>query len=110
VSGEDQLVASPKLWKLAAIPLGLVLAGAPAAAVRTWLSHYIEQEGVNELSVSARRVIALTEMRLAGVIRGLDDLAAAGVRSCAGIDRDAMNDMSFRVAACDLPAHARGKS
>lgn len=97
VSGDDQPVASPKFWKLAAIPLGLALAGIPAAAVHTWLSHYIEQDGVNELNVSARRVIALTEMRLAGVIRGLDELAAGGVRSCAGLDRDAMNEMSFRI-------------
>jgi len=90
-------VASPRLWKLAAIPLGLALAGVPAAAVHTWLNRYIEQEGVSELSVSAKRVIALTEMRLAGVIAGLDDLAARGVRSCAGADRDAMHEMSFRV-------------
>jgi sensor c-di-GMP phosphodiesterase-like protein len=90
-------VASPKFWKLAAIPLGLALAGIPAAGVHTWLSHYVEQQGINELSVSARRVIALTEMRLSGVIHGLDELAASGVHSCAGNDRDAMNEVSFRV-------------
>jgi sensor c-di-GMP phosphodiesterase-like protein len=90
-------VVSPKLWKLAAIPFGLALAGVPAAAVHTWLSHYIEQEGVNELNVSAKRVIALTELRLARVMQGLDDLAARGVRSCTDADRDAMNEMSFRV-------------
>lgn len=90
-------MVSPKLWKLAAIPLGLALAGAPAAAVHTWLGRYIEQEGVNELNVSAKRVIALTETRLARVIEGLDDLAARGVRSCVESDRDAMNEMSFRV-------------
>jgi sensor c-di-GMP phosphodiesterase-like protein len=97
VSGEHRPVVSPRLWKLAAIPLGLALAGAPAAAVHTWLNHYIEQEGVSELSVSAKRVIALTEVRLAGVIAGLDDLAARGVRSCTDADRDAMHEMSFRV-------------
>ena len=48
----------------------------PAAAVHTWLSHYIEQDGVNELNVSAKRVIALTEARLARVMQGTDDLAA----------------------------------
>ena len=97
MSGKDRPVASPKLWKLAAIPLGLALAGIPAAAVHTWLSHYIEQEGVNELDVSAKRVIALTETRLVRVMGGLDELAARGVRSCAGADRDAMHEMSFRV-------------
>jgi sensor c-di-GMP phosphodiesterase-like protein len=90
-------VASPKLWKLAAIPLGLALAGVPAAAVHIWLSHYIEQEGINELNISAKRVIALTETRLGRVIQGLDDLAARGVRSCADGDREAMHEMSFRV-------------
>jgi sensor c-di-GMP phosphodiesterase-like protein len=90
-------VASPKLWKLAAIPIGLALAGIPAAAVHTWLSHYIEQDGVNELNISAKRAIALTEARLARVMQGLDDLAARGVRSCTEADRDAMNEMSFRV-------------
>jgi len=90
-------VVSPKLWKLAAIPLGLALAGVPAVAVQTWLSHYIEREGLNELNISAMRVIALTERRFARVAEGLDDLAARGVRSCTGVDRDAMNEMSFRV-------------
>ena len=90
-------MASPKLWKLAAIPLGLALAGVPAAAVHTWLNNYIEQEGIDELAISARRVIALTERRIARVIEGLDDLAARNVQSCIGGDRDAMNEMSFRV-------------
>ncbi len=90
-------MASPKFWKLAAIPLGLVLAGIPAAAVHEWLGHYVEQESVKELNVAAKRVILLTEMRLAGVIHGLDELAASGVRTCSGADRDAMNDVSFRV-------------
>ena len=90
-------MVSPKLWKLAAIPLGLALAGVPAAGVYSWLSHYIEQQGLNELNIAAKRVIALTEARLARVIDGLDDLAARGVRSCSGADRDAMNEMSFHV-------------
>jgi sensor c-di-GMP phosphodiesterase-like protein len=91
-------VISPKLWKLAAIPIGLALAGVPAAAVHTWLSHYIEQDGVKELDVAAKRVIALTETRIGRVIEALDDLAVRGVTSCAGADRDAMHEMSFRAA------------
>jgi sensor c-di-GMP phosphodiesterase-like protein len=90
-------VISPKLWKLAAIPIGLALAGVPAAAVHFWLSHYIEQDGIKELNVSAKRVIALTETRLGRVIEALDDLAARGVTSCTGADRDAMHEMSFRA-------------
>src|SRR5206468_6544244 len=63
----------------------------------TWLSHYIQQQGLDELNIAAKRVLALTETRLGRVIEGLDDLAARGVRSCSGVDRDAMNEMSFRV-------------
>jgi sensor c-di-GMP phosphodiesterase-like protein len=91
-------VISPRFWKLAAIPIGLALAGAPAAAVHSWLSHYIEQDGVKELSVAAKRVIALTETRIGRVIEALDDLAARGVTSCVGADRDAMHEISFRAA------------
>ncbi len=90
-------MVSPKVWKLAAIPIGLALAGVPAAAVHFWLSHYIEQEGIKELNVSAKRVIALTEARLSRVVEALDDLAARGVTSCTGADRDAMHEMSFRA-------------
>jgi sensor c-di-GMP phosphodiesterase-like protein len=90
-------VISPKVWKLAAIPIGLALAGVPAAAVHFWLSHYIEQDGIKELNVSAKRVIALTEARLSRVVEALDDLAARGVTSCTGADRDAMHEMSFRA-------------
>ena len=90
-------MAWPKLWKVVAIPLGLALAAVPAGAVHTWLGRYIEGQGVSELNASAKRVIALTEARLLRVIDGLDNLAARGVRSCTGADRDAMNEMSFQV-------------
>lgn len=90
-------MASLKFWKLAAIPIGLALAAVPAAAVHSWLGNYLERESVGELSVSAQRVVALTETRLGVVIEGLDDLAAYGIRSCADADRDAMNAMLFRV-------------
>ena len=50
----ESAVVSPKLWKLAAIPIGLALAGVPAAAVHAWLGHYIEQEGVKDLDVAGQ--------------------------------------------------------
>jgi sensor c-di-GMP phosphodiesterase-like protein len=90
-------VISPRLWKLTAIPIGLALAGVPAAAVHFSLSHYIEQDGIKELNVAAKRVIALTETRIDRVVEALDDLAARGVTSCIGADRDAMHEMSFRA-------------
>jgi sensor c-di-GMP phosphodiesterase-like protein len=90
-------VVSPKLRKLAAIPVGLTFAGALAAAMYSWLGHYIEQQGIQELDIAARRVIALTERRLARVSEALDELAARGVRTCAGGDLGAMHEASFRV-------------
>jgi sensor c-di-GMP phosphodiesterase-like protein len=96
VSGEETVV-SPKLWKLLAIPIGLALAAVPAAAVHFWLGGYFEKRSMSELEVTAKRVIWLTETRLGHVIEGLDALAARGVTSCAGGDRVAMHETSFRV-------------
>jgi sensor c-di-GMP phosphodiesterase-like protein len=96
VSGEETVV-SPKLWKLLAIPIGLAFAAVPAAAVHFWLGSYLEKRGMNELEVTVKRVIWLTETRLGHVIEGLDALAARGVTSCAGGDRVAMHETSFRV-------------
>ena len=90
-------MVSPKLWKLVAIPIGLALAAAPAAAVHVWLGGYIEQRGVSELEITAKRVIRLTEMRLGHVIEGLDALVTRGVTTCADADRAAMHEVSFRV-------------
>ena len=53
--------------------------------------------GARELDVTARRAIGLAEARLVMVTEALDDLAARGVRSCAGADLDAMHETSFRI-------------
>jgi sensor c-di-GMP phosphodiesterase-like protein len=93
-----KVVVAPRLRKLAAIALGLALAGIPAAAVHVWLSSYIERQVAGELDVAARRVIALAETRLGAAVEALDDLTMRGVRSCAGADLGAMNETSFSVA------------
>jgi sensor c-di-GMP phosphodiesterase-like protein len=90
-------VVSPRLWKLAAIPIGLALACIPAVAVNAWLYGYLERQGIGELDRTGRRVMGLAEARLIGVIAALDDLAARGVRSCADADRDAMHETSLRT-------------
>jgi sensor c-di-GMP phosphodiesterase-like protein len=92
-------VLAPKHRKLAAIVVGLALAGIPAFAVHSWLSGYIERQVAGELDVAARRVIALTETRLGAAIEAIDDLMRRGVRSCARADLDAMNETSFAVTA-----------
>jgi sensor c-di-GMP phosphodiesterase-like protein len=90
-------VVARKLGKSAAILLGLVLAGLPAAAVHVWIARSIEREGISELDVTARRAMGLAEARLLMVAEALDGLAARGVRSCAGADLEAMHETAFRV-------------
>lgn len=95
--GLGKIVVAPRYRKLAAIALGLALAGLPAAAVHVWLSDYIERQVAAELDVSAKRVIALAEARLGAAIEALDDLSRRGVRSCEQADLAAMNEISFSV-------------
>jgi sensor c-di-GMP phosphodiesterase-like protein len=92
-------VVAPTYRKLAAIVMGLALAGLPAFAVHSWLSGYVERQVAGDLEVAARRVIALAETRLGAAVQALDSLTRRGVRSCAQADLDAMNEMSFSVTA-----------
>jgi sensor c-di-GMP phosphodiesterase-like protein len=92
-------VVASKHRKLAAIVMGLALAGLPALAVHTWLSGYIGRQAAAELDVASRRAIALTETRLGAAVEALSDLMSRGVRSCAQSDLDAMNEVSFSVTA-----------
>ena len=89
-------MAAPKLKTLAAILTGLALAGASAAGVHALVSDYVEQEAVTELTITAKRAVALTETRLDRAIEALDELAHRNVRSCLDADRDAMHEVSFR--------------
>ena len=89
-------MSAPKLKTLAAVLTGLALAGASAAGVHGLISDYVEQQGLAELNISARRVIALTEARLDRAIEALEELARRNVRSCLDADRDAMHEVSFR--------------
>ena len=89
-------MSAPKLKTLAAVLTGLALAGASAAGVHALISDYVEQQGLAELNISARRVIALTEARLDRAIEALEELAQRNVRSCLDTDRDAMHEVSFR--------------
>jgi sensor c-di-GMP phosphodiesterase-like protein len=92
-------VVAPTYRKLAAIGIGLALAGVPAFAMHSWLSNYVERQVAGELDLAARRVIALTETLLGAAIEALDDLASRGVRSCAQADLAAMNETSFSVTS-----------
>ncbi len=83
--------------KLAAIVIGLALAGIPAALVHLWLSSYVEQQVAADLDVAAKRVIGLAETRLGAAVEALDDLMSRGVHSCAQTDLGLMNDTLFSV-------------
>jgi sensor c-di-GMP phosphodiesterase-like protein len=91
------VVVARKLRKSAALLLGALLAGLPAAGVYAWLGHSIERQGISELDVTARRAMGLAEGWLDMVTEALDGLAARGVRSCAGADLEAMHETAFRV-------------
>ena len=65
--------------------------------MHAWVSGYVEQQGVAELAISGRRVIALTESRLDRAIEALEELAQRSVQSCFDADRDAMHEVSFRT-------------
>ena len=84
--------------KLAAIVIGLALAGIPAALVHFWLSGYVERQIAADLDIAAKRVIGLAETRLGAAVEALDDLMGRGVRSCAQADLGLMNDTLFSVA------------
>jgi sensor c-di-GMP phosphodiesterase-like protein len=83
--------------KAAAFLMGLALVVLPAAGVYVWLAHHFEQQGRQDLDVTARRTLGLAESRLFMVIDALDDLAARGVRSCMGSDLGLMHETSFRI-------------
>ncbi len=106
-------MSAPKLTTLAAILIGLTLAAASAAGVHALIVGYVEQQGVSELGVSGRRIIALTEMRLGRAVEALDELTARGVRACSGEDRAAMHDVMFRavpvkeLSLSDADGHTR---
>ena len=75
--------------------LGVVLAGAPLFAFDYWISRLIERQTADEVMLSAKRAISLSEMRVGQVIAALDDLAKAGVNSCSPEHLNAMHQASF---------------
>jgi len=73
---------SPRRKLLAAIGIGVVLAGPPVAALNIWLGGLLESQGRDELELTAQRNLALAEARISRAIKILNDIAALGVDSC----------------------------
>jgi sensor c-di-GMP phosphodiesterase-like protein len=80
---------------LAAIGIGVVLAGPPVAALNIWLGGLVERQGREELGQAARRGIALSESRIDRALTVLDDLAARGIDSCRVSSVDALRQATF---------------
>jgi len=86
---------SPRRKLLAAIGIGVTLAGPPVAALNIWLSGLVERQSRAELDLSARRYMALSDSRIVRTEAALDDLAARGIDSCRVSNVDALRQTTF---------------
>jgi sensor c-di-GMP phosphodiesterase-like protein len=80
---------------LAAIGIGVVLAGPPVAALNIWLSGLAERQAREELSHAAQRHMTLSESRIARAVAALDDVAARGIDTCRVSSVDALRQATF---------------
>jgi sensor c-di-GMP phosphodiesterase-like protein len=85
----------PRRKFLAAIAIGVVLAGPPVVALNLWLNGLVERQGREELELAAKRHLALTEARLTRTLRTLDDLASRGINSCGDDQIEALRQATF---------------
>ena len=91
-------VLRPRYRKIIAACAGVVLAGVPVAAIGYWCNQYVEHQGQEEVTLAAKRAIALSEARLGRVIAGLNDLADRGVTSCGADHVKAMHETAFAIS------------
>jgi sensor c-di-GMP phosphodiesterase-like protein len=78
-----------------AIAIGVALAGPPVAALNIWLSGMVERQAREELELSVRRHMALSEARIGRAVAVLDRLAAGGVDSCQTDNVEALRLATF---------------
>lgn len=86
---------SPRRKLLAAIGIGVVLAGPPVAALNIWLAGLVERQGRDELATTATRHMVLSEARLGRTVLALDDLAARGIDACRVSSVDLLRQATF---------------
>jgi sensor c-di-GMP phosphodiesterase-like protein len=84
---------------IAAIAVGVLVAGMPLVAFNFWLSGVIDLQGQAETESGARRMIALSEARVGEAMRALDDLAGRGVANCEPASLAAMQATAFVTAS-----------
>jgi sensor c-di-GMP phosphodiesterase-like protein len=80
---------------IAAIAVGVLVAGTPLVAFNFWLSGVIDRQGQAETEGSARRAVALADARVDQVAAALNRLAAIKVDSCEPAHLDAMQRAAF---------------
>lgn len=81
---------------IAAIAVGVLVAGTPLVAFNFWLSGVIDRHGQEETVGTAMRAVALADRRAVQVVHVLDDLAARGGDPCGS---DAIAAMQHAVFA-----------
>ena len=92
----------PRRKLLLAIAIGVALAGPPVAALNLWLGGLADQQGRSELEQTARRQLAIAEVRIGKTVDPLNDLAARGVNSCTPNDLAALRRATL---ASSMSAH-----
>lgn len=89
---------TPKLKKLIAVAVGVLLASVPIFALDGWIDRLIVRQSATEIETFARRSISLADMRLGASLAALDDLARRGIDGCRPEQIDALNAASLSVA------------
>lgn len=89
------VLVSPRRKLLVAIAVGVALAGPPVAALNIWLSGMAERQAHEELELSVRRHMALSEARIGRTVAILDELAARGTNSCQTANLEALRQATF---------------
>ena len=80
---------------LAAIGIGVALAGPPVAALNIWLNGAVERQGRAELDLAAQRHMALSEAHIARALATLEELVIRGIDSCRVANVEARRQTTF---------------
>jgi sensor c-di-GMP phosphodiesterase-like protein len=89
---------SSKSRKLIAIAVGILLAGAPIAALNFWVDGLLVRQTANDVETFARRSINLADARLGAALIALEDLAQHGVDGCRPDQIEALRTANLSVA------------
>jgi sensor c-di-GMP phosphodiesterase-like protein len=86
---------SPRFAKLTAVVAGVLLLGVPSAIFNYRLIASVERHAIEDITLAARRTVALVEARIAQALAILDDLAARRINSCTPDHIDALRQATF---------------